>query len=94
MIKTTIIGGDIPDEELKELQEYIKRGKLKYPHNELTEITIIIEPTTDYVDITYKYAHPLVPQRFTINGGAIIEDFNSLNDAKKAEFLDKMTNPL
>ena len=75
MIKTTIIGGDIPD---KELQEYIKRGKLKYPHNELTEITIIIEPTTDHVDITYKYAHPLVPQRFTINGGDLIEDFNSL----------------
>ena len=93
MIKTTIIGGDIPD---KELQEYIRRGKLKQPHNELTEITIKFSDngSDDYVDITYKYAHPLVPQRFTINGGALIEDFNSLNDAKKAEFLDKMSNPL
>ena len=101
MIKTTINGGDIPDEELKELQEYIRRGKLKHPHNELTEITIKLcgidgsdNGSDDHVDITYKYAHQIVPQRFTINGGAIIEDFNSLNDAKKAEFLDKTSNPL
>ena len=88
-VKVTVNGGIISDEEL---QAYIARGRRNQPHNELVGITITIDG--DYADIDYKYANPLVPQRFSVNGDMIIEDFNSLNKAKQAEYLDKVTNDI
>ena len=88
-IKVTVHGDPIPDEEV---QMYIKRGRLNPPHNELIGIIITIDG--DYADIDYKYARPLVPQRFAISGDMLIEDFNSMNDAKQAEYLDKIPNSI
>jgi len=88
-IEVTVHGGPITDEEV---QMYIKRGRLNQPHNELIGIIITIDG--DYADIDYKYARPLVPQRFAISGDMLIEDFNSLNDAKQAEYLDKIPNSI
>ena len=86
-IAVTVQGDPITDEEV---QMYIKRGRLNQPHNEL--ICIIITIDGDYADIDYKYARPLVPQRFAISGDMLIADFNSMNDAKQAEYLDKIPN--
>lgn len=88
-VEVIVNGGIISDEEL---QAYIARGRRNQPHNELVGITITIDG--DYADIDYKYANPLVPQRFSVNGDMIIEDFNSLNKAKQAEYLDKVTNDI
>ena len=88
-VEVTVNGGIISDEEL---QAYIARGRRNQPHNELVGITITIDG--DYADIDYKYANPLVPQRFSVNGDMIIENFNSLNKAKQAEYLDKVTNDI
>ena len=74
------------------MQAYIARGRRNQPHNEPVGITITIDG--DFADIDYKYANPLVPQRFSINGDMIVEDFNSLNKAKQAEYLDKVTNDI
>lgn len=88
-IEVTVHGGPVTDEEV---QMYIKRGRLSQPHNELIGIIITIDG--DYADIDYRYARPLVPQRFAISGDMLIEDFNSLNDAKQAEYLDKIPNSI
>ena len=88
-VEVTVNGGIISDEEL---QAYITRGRRNQPHNELVGITITLDE--DYADIDYKYANPLVPQRFSVNGDMIVEDFNSLNKAKQAEYLDKVTNDI
>lgn len=88
-VEVTVNGGIISDEEL---QAYIARGRRNQPHNELVGITITIDG--DFANIDYKYANPLVPQRFSINGDMIVEDFNSLNKAKQAEYLDKVTNDI
>ena len=88
-VKVTVNGGMISDQEL---QEYISRGRRNQPDNELVEITINLDG--DFANIDYKYAHPLVPQRFAISGDMLIEDFNSLNDAKQAEYLDKIPNSI
>ena len=50
-VKVTVNGGIISDEEL---QEYIKRGRLQQPHNELVAITVSLDD--DYVDIDYNFA--------------------------------------
>ena len=60
-VKVTVNGGIISDEEL---QEYIKRGRLQQPYNELVAITVSLDD--DYVDIDYKYDNHLMPQRFSI----------------------------
>lgn len=86
-IKVTVNGGMI---SAQELQEYISRGRRNQPHNELIGITITLDG--DFANIDYKYANPLVPQRVSINGDMIVEDFNSLNKAKQAEYLDKIPN--
>lgn len=88
-VEVTVNGGIISNEEL---QAYIARGRRNQPHNELVGITITIDG--DYADIAYKYANPLVPQRFSVNGDMIIEDFNSLNKAKQAEYLDMVANDI
>ena len=88
-VKVTINGGIISDEEL---QAYIARGQRNQPHNELVGITITING--DFANIDYKYANPLVPQRFSVNGDMIVEDFNSLNKAKQAEYLDRVPNDI
>ena len=59
-VKVTVNGGIISDEEL---QEYIKKGRLQQPHNELVAITVTLDD--DYVDIDYKYDNHLMPQRFS-----------------------------
>ncbi len=86
-VKVTVLGGIISDEEL---QMYINRGRRQQPRNELVEITVKLDG--DFVDIDYKYANHIMPQRFSIGGDMIIENFESLNSAKQAEFLDKTTN--
>ena len=48
----------------------------------------------EFVDIDYKYANHLMPQRFSIAGDMIIPDFENLNKAKQAEYLDKLTNDI
>ena len=88
-VKVTVNGGIISDEEL---QTYIARGRRNQPRNELVGITITIDG--DFADIDYKYANPLVPQRFSINGDMIVDDFNSLNKAKQAEYLDRVPNEI
>ena len=88
-VNVTVNGGIISDEEL---QAYIARGRRNQPRNELVGITITIDG--DFANIDYKYANPLVPQRFSINGDMIIEDFNSLNKAKQAEYLDRVPNDI
>ena len=88
-VNVTVNGGIISDEEL---QAYIARGRRNQPHNELVGITVTIDG--DFADIDYKYANPLVPQRFSVNGDMIIEDFNSLNKVKQAEYLDRIANDI
>ena len=88
-VEVIVNGGIISDAEL---QMYIARGRRNQPHNELVGITITIDG--DYADIDYKIANPLVPQRFSVNGDMIIEDFNSLNKAKQAEYLDRVPNDI
>ena len=88
-VEVTVNSGIISNEEL---QAYIAMGQRNQPHNELVGITITING--DFANIDYKYANPLVPQRFSINGDMIVEDFNSLNKAKQAEYLDKVTNDI
>ncbi len=88
-VKVTVNGGIISDEEL---QEYIKRGRLQQPHNELVAITVALDD--DYVDIDYKYANHLMPQRFSIAGDMIVPTFENLNSAKQAEYLDKVANDI
>ncbi len=88
-VKVTVNGGIISDAEL---QMYIARGRRNQPHNELVGITINIDG--DYADIDYKYANQLMPQRFSIAGDMIIPDFENLNKAKQAEYLDKIPNSI
>lgn len=88
-VKVTIKGGIISDDEL---QEYIARGRRNQPHNELVAITVTLDG--DFADIDYKYATQLMPQRFSIVGDMIIPDFENLNKAKQAEYLDKVTNDI
>ena len=66
-VKVTVNGGMISDQEL---QEYILRERRNQPHNELVGITITLDG--DYADIDYKYASPLMPQRFSMCGDMII----------------------
>ena len=86
-IKVTVNGGVISDEEL---QAYISRGRRKQPHNELVGITVNLDG--DYADIDYQYADPLMPQRFSMCGDMIIENFENLNSAKQAEYFDRVPN--
>lgn len=88
-VKVTVNGGIITDDEL---QEYIARGRRNQPHNELIGITVTLDG--DYADVDYKYANPLVPQRFSMGGDMIIENFGTLNKAKQAEYLDKVFNEI
>ncbi len=88
-VKVTVNGGIITDGEL---QEYIARGRRNQPHNELIGITVTLDG--DYADVDYKYANPLVPQRFSMGGDMIIENFGTLNKAKQAEYLDKVFNEI
>lgn len=88
-VKVTVNGGIITDDEL---QEYIARGRRNQPHNELIGITVTLDG--DYADVDYKYANPLVPQRFSMGGDMIIENFETLNKAKQAEYLDKVFNEI
>ncbi len=88
-VKVIVNGGIITDDEL---QEYIARGRRNQPHNELVAITVSIDG--EFVDIDYKYANHLMPQRFSIAGDMIIPDFENLNKAKQAEYLDKLTNDI
>jgi len=57
-------------------------------------VAIIVNLDGDYADIDYKYASPLMPQRFSIAGDMIIPNFENLNKAKQAEYLDKVTNDI
>ena len=86
-VKVTVNGGMISDQEL---QEYISRGRRNQPRNELVGITITLDG--DFADIDYKYANPLMPQRFSMCGDMIIENFENLNQAKQAEYLDRVPN--
>ena len=86
-VKVTVNGGIISDTEL---QMYIARGRRNQPHNELVGLTVTLD--VDYADIEYKYANPLVPQRFSMCGDMIIENFENLNKAKQAEYLDRVPN--
>ena len=86
-VKVTVNGGMISDQEL---QEYILRGRRNQPHNELVGITITLDG--DFANIDYKYANPLMPQRFSMCGDMIIENFENLNSAKQAEYLDRVPN--
>ena len=86
-VKVTVNGGMISDQEL---QEYILRGRRNQPHNELVGITITLDG--DFANIDYKYANPLMPQRFSMCGDMIIENFENLNKAKQAEYLDRVPN--
>ena len=88
-VKVTVNGGIITDDEL---QEYIARGRRNQPHNELIGITVTLDG--DYADVDYKYANPLIPQRFSMGGDMIIENFGTLNKAKQAEYLDKVFNEI
>ncbi len=88
-VKVTVNGGIISDDELN---EYIAKGRRNQPHNELVAITVTLDG--EYADIDYKYAKPLTPQRFSMCGDMIIENFESLNKAKQAEYLDKVTNDI
>ena len=88
-VKVTVNGGIITDDEL---QEYIARGRRNHPHNELIGITVTLDG--EYADVDYKYADPLVPQRFSMGGDMIIENFWTLNKAKQAEYLDKVFNEI
>ena len=88
-LKVTVNGGIITEDEL---QEYIARGRRNQPHNELIGITVTLDG--DYADVDYKYANPLVPQRFSMGGDMIIENFGTLNKAKQAEYLDKVFNEI
>ena len=80
-------GGIISDAEL---QMYIARGRRNQPRNELVVITVTLDG--EYADIDYKYANPIVPQRFSMCGDMIIENFENLNKAKQAEYLDRVPN--
>ena len=86
-IKVTVNGGIISDAEL---QMYIARGRRNQPRNELVGLTVTLDG--DYADIDYKYANPLMPQRFSMCGDMIIENFENLNKAKQAEYLDRVPN--
>ena len=86
-VKVTVNGGIISDAEL---QMYIARGRRNQPRNELIGLTVTLDG--DYADIDYKYANPLMPQRFSMCGDMIIEDFENLNKAKQAEYLDRVPN--
>lgn len=86
-VKVTVSGGIISDAEL---QMYIARGRRNQPRNELVGLTVTLDG--DYADIDYKYANPLMPQRFSMCGDMIIENFENLNKAKQAEYLDRVPN--
>ena len=86
-VKVTVNGGIISDEEL---QLYIARGRRNQPHNELVGITVNIDG--EYADIHYKYANQLMPQSFSMCRDMIIENFENLNKAKQAEYLDRVPN--
>ena len=88
-VKVTVNGGTISDDEL---QSYIARGRRNQPHNELVGITVNLDG--EYADIDYKYASQLMPQRFSMCGDMIIEDFENLNKAKQAEYLDRIANDI
>lgn len=88
-IEVTVLGGIISDEEL---QTYITRGRRNQPRNELVGITVTLDG--EYADVDYKYANPLMPQRFSMGGDMIIENFETLNKAKQAEYLDKIPNEI
>ncbi|MBP3857185.1 MAG: hypothetical protein IK990_16385 [Ruminiclostridium sp.] len=86
-VKVIVNGGIISDAEL---QMYIARGRRNQPRNELVGLTVTLDG--DYADIDYKYAQPLMPQRFSLCGDMIIENFENLNKAKQAEYLDRVPN--
>ena len=86
-VKVTVNGGIISDAEL---QMYIARGRRNQPHNELVGLTVTLDG--DYADIDYKYANSLMPQRFSMCGDMIIENFENLNKPKQAEYLDRVPN--
>ena len=86
-VKVTVNGGIISDAEL---QMYIARGRRNQPRNEFVGLTVTLDG--DYADIGYKYANPLMPQRFSMCGDMIIENFENLNKAKQAEYLDRVPN--
>ena len=88
-VKVTVNGGIISDEEL---QIYIARGRRNQPRNELVGLTVTLDG--EYADVDYKYANPLMPQRFSMGGDMIIENFETLNKAKQAEYLDKVANDI
>ena len=88
-VKVTVIGGIISDEEL---QMYIARGRRNQPRNELVGLTVTLDG--EYADVDYKYANPLMPQRFSMGGDMIIENFETLNKAKQAEYLDRIPNKI
>ena len=88
-VKVTVNGGIISDAEL---QMYIARGRRNQPHNELVGLTVTLDE--EYADIDYKYANTLVPQRFSMGGDMIIENFETLNKAKQAEYLDRIPNKI
>ena len=90
-VKVTVNGGIISGEEL---QAYITSGRRNQPHNDLIGKTVTLTLDGEYADVNYQYANPIVPQRFSIGGDMIIENFETLKKAKQMEYLDKVFNEI
>lgn len=85
-MKVTIIGGDLPQEEIN---AYIERAKEKYPG--CTAIDIKVDG--EFVDLTYYTNQPF--QRIRRITGYLVGTVDRFNDAKRDEVNNRvkhMTN--
>lgn len=82
-IKITIIGEEIPEEEIR---EYIKRGKDKYG-NLLKGLEL--HPDGEEIDITYDVT-PVHFNRLRRITGYLVGDLGRWNNGKIAEYRDRV----
>ena len=75
----TVNGGDMPQAEI---DEYVRRIRMKHPDRIINELTLTING--NYVDIRYNY--DTVPfERIRRITGYLVGTLDRFNDAKKSE---------
>ena len=90
MTNITVFGGQMSEEEQ---QSYLKHLQEKYPHYEITNMTLTImkEGEDEFIDIRYEYNVISQPfERIRRINGYLVGTLDKFNDAKRSEVDDRV----
>ena len=87
MIEVHVINGELSEPEI---DAYIAHGRKQYPHKEIYAVDIRLDG--DFVDLKY-YFQPRFQHVYRATD-YLVKTLDVLNDAKRAEYRDKVTHPV